>query len=154
MDEKSEVKFELGQNYNFKYEFIQKNLLTVLIMIALVFPSYNLGFIRGYAAVICMYLIFLIAYSVTNKIKYTGIKCCFYENKLIYTKKFLNSYVKEIKYSDIKEISIEQNYIQRIFKQGNVFIQTNSGKIIKNGVVVLNVENPEEKVKKISELIK
>lgn len=65
----------------------------------------------------------------------------------------MNVSEKEVKYKYIRESTIRQTFIQRLFNIGNIILYTNAETGFGNGIAIINVENPYEIYKQIKTII-
>jgi uncharacterized membrane protein YdbT with pleckstrin-like domain len=88
----------------------------------------------------------------------------FYNTKLEYIDGFLNKEEKELKYKYIREVTMSQNIIERLFGIGKIKVFTNASSGMnngaygnsmrnRNGIQIHCVENVAEQYKKVKELI-
>ncbi|WP_342271781.1 PH domain-containing protein [Candidatus Tisiphia endosymbiont of Parasteatoda lunata] len=63
------------------------------------------------------------------------------KDKISYTNSFINYKQKNIKYEDIKEITLKQNFIQRWFELGIISMTTNAS-IEGAGIDFFNLKSP------------
>ena len=112
--------------------FIGKNILT------------SIGFIL-------ILLFSMFASLVLGKLSAKKTYLSFYENKVVYKRKFLFINInRELKYNEIKDIVFTQGTswlsrtFERIFKFGNVYVYPKKGNIITNGMQLEVVENIEK----------
>lgn len=88
----------------------------------------------------------------TVLIKKRQSKLCFYKfykDKLEYRDTCFRKKIKEIKYSDFKEIRYNQGYIQSKFNVGEIYISTNSKNFFNRFLILKLVPNVEENYEKI-----
>lgn len=97
-------------------------------------------------------VIFGISYLFTKK-QYDNYSYDFYKTKVIYRDSFLNVSEKEVKYKYIREVTMRQTIIQRIFNIGNIVLFTNAETGVGNGICIVNVQNVQEVYKKIKDVI-
>ncbi len=71
----------------------------------------------------------------------------------LYRDSFLNVSEKEVKYKYIREVTMRQTIIQRIFNIGNIVLFTNAETGVGNGICIVNVQNVQEVYKKIKDVI-
>ena len=97
-------------------------------------------------------------------LQYNNLEYNFYTTKIEYKDGFLNKEEKELKYKYIREVTMNQNILERIFNIGSIRIFTNAssgynGKNShnsmrgKNGIFIHCVENVQDNYKKIKEII-
>ncbi len=104
------------------------------------------------AIFIVVALLFGISYIFTKK-QYDNYSYDFYKTKVIYRDSFLNVSEKEVKYKYIREVTMRQTIIQRIFNIGNIVLFTNAETGVGNGICIVNVQNVQEIYKKIKSTI-
>lgn len=151
--EKKQPKLVVKSEYNYLYEFLDRNGVTTFILLILLFICIKANLLLQYLVMAGIYIIFLIGSTIYNKLKYNSNVYKFYEDKVIYTDSFINKETKRIKYSDIKEIRINQMFLQMPFKLGTIVISTNSGKFFDNGILIFGVKNVNEVYKKIGDIL-
>jgi len=151
--EKREPKLVVKSEYNYLYEFLDRNGLTSVILVILLFISIKSNIILPYLVMLAMYVVFIILSTIYNKLKYNANVYKFYEDKIIYTDSFINKETKRIKFEDIKEIRVNQMLLQIPFKTGTIVINTNSGNFFMNGILIFGVKNINETYKKIEDLL-
>ena len=89
-----------------------------------------------------------------NKRIAVGTKCLFYETKVVYTFDFGFVHRKKVlKYSEIVEITSDQRFLQARFGLGRINIFSNKSGFVFNGIMIEDVPNIKETVKKLRELI-
>lgn len=91
--------------------------------------------------------------AIIKKKQYNNYYYDFYKTKVIFRDSFLNLSEKEVKYKYIREITMNQTFIQRFFNLGNIILFTNAETGFGNGIFIINVENSQEVYKKIKTLI-
>lgn len=151
--EKREPKLVIKSEYNYLYEFLDRNAITVIILIILLYIAIQANIILAYILMLGVYILFLILSTVYNKLKYNANVYKFYEDKIIYTDSFIKKETKRIKFEDIKEITVNQTFLQRFFKLGTIIIRSNSGTFFNNGILIFGVKNVDEQYKKIEKII-
>lgn len=151
--ENNKPKLVIKSEYNYLYEFLDRNGITTLILFILLFMSIQTKLILPYLIMIAIYIVFLVIASIFNKKKYNANEYKFYDDKIIYTDSFINRESKRIKYTDIKEIRINQTFLQIPFKLGTISISTNSGKFFDNGILIVGVKNVNEIYQKVENII-
>lgn len=151
--EKKEPKLVVKSEYNYLYEFLDRNGLTTVILLILLFISIKAQIIPQYLIMVGMYVVFLILSTIYNKLKYNANVYKFYDDKIIYKDSFINKETKRIKYSDIKEVRVNQMFLQIPFRLGTIVISTNSGKFFDNGILIFGVKNLNETYQKIDDIL-
>ena len=151
--EKNTPKLVIRAEYNYLYEFLDRNGITTLILIILLIIAIKSNIVLTYLIVVGIYIIFLILSTIYNKLKYNANVYKFYEDKVIYTDNFINKESKRIKYNDIKEINFNQMFLQMPFKLGTIIIRTNAGGFFNNGILIFGVKDVNETYQKMQEIL-
>lgn len=171
MEEK--LLYELSPKFNFIYELfmptgrkIKMNLivslmftiLTILLYLNIFTGASTFGNTTNTLKIVSLFftIIAYIIFAVSIILKIMQYKCInykFYEKHMIYEDTFLNQHKKNIEYSNVKEVEIRRTIWDRILNFGVVIIHTNAENGRANGIVVYGLKNPEEKYKKIDEII-
>lgn len=151
--EKKKPRLVVKSEYNYLYEFLDRNGVTTFILLILLFICIKANLVLQYLVMVVIYIVFIILSTIYNKLKYNANVYKFYDDKVIYTDSFINKESKRIKYSDIKEIRINQMFLQIPFKLGTIVISTNSGKFFDNGILIFGVKNVNEVYQKIEDII-
>lgn len=83
-----------------------------------------------------------------------GTKCYFYETKVVYTYNFLFIHRKKVlKYTEIKDIGYNQNWLQKKFGLGVIFIFSKKSGFVFNGIRINDIANVKETFSKIAQLV-
>lgn len=112
-------------------------------------------------------IIAIIAYTIIKmifeKIQYNYYEYNFYKTKVEYKDGFLNKEEKELKYKYVREVTMTQNIIERLFKIGTIRIFTNASNGYNggtdrnngmgNGIYIHCVTDVKEKYEKIKNII-
>lgn len=171
--EDNSVKFQLKPKFNWGYKIICTLGVALLWAIIIVFwvfgsiedvellfeilpiiPIIGIGIIVLYIAI---KLIF-------EKIQYDNLEYNFYRTKAEYIDGFLNKEQKELKYKYIREVTMTQNILERIFHIGTIRIFTNASSGMtynnkhnkmygKNGLAIHCIENVKEQYQKVKDII-
>ena len=99
-----------------------------------------------------------------EKIQYDNLEYNFYATKAEYIDGFLNKEQKELKYKYIREVTMTQNILERIFHIGTIRIFTNASSGMtynnkhnkmygKNGLAIHCIENVKEQYQKVKDII-
>ena len=109
--------------------------------------------------------IYIIIKMIFEKIQYDHYEYNFYNTKVEYIDGFLNKEEKELKYKYVREVTMNQNIIERLFKLGTIRIFTNASSGYnsayggnnsmrnRNGIYIHCVTNVKEKYETIKEII-
>lgn len=150
------VNFIVKPTFNFLYEFLP---LFWLIVFALIIGlcvfmfSVEIGTFFT-VTLLAILLIGITVYAIWTKKTYEKVEYCFYNTKVIFKDTFINISEKEIKYKHIREISLRQSFLQRMFGIGNIVLYTNAESGISNGLTLMCIQNVNEVYKKVKEIAK
>lgn len=127
--------FKFGY-YILPYIIIYLVLITILYIITLSF-------------ILCLILIvfcvlFLIFKIFVLKTQYSCISYSFFDDKLVLRDSFFNVIEKDIRYKDIKEVTMAQTFIQRFFNLGSININTAAETGVNNGIIMRSIYNVKE----------
>ncbi len=150
---KEAPKFVIKSEYNYVYEFLSRSGVTVIILLILLYISILAKILLTYILMLAIYILYLIVFTVYNKLKYKANVYKFYDDKIIYTNSFINKQVKKLNYSDIREVNVGQTFLQRMFKIGTIMITVNSGNVLTNKIFIYGVKNLDEQYKKMEEIM-
>lgn len=109
-------------------------------------------------------IVYVLIKLIFEKIQYDHYEYNFYNTKVEYIDGFLNKEEKELKYKFVREVTMSQNVIERLFGIGKIKIFTNASSggnggaygnsmRSKNGIQIHCVENVGEQYKRVKELI-
>lgn len=170
-EEDNSVQYTIKPTYNWGYKVLTVGLSSLLVGIFIVlyaigeFDMDTLIVLSAfYKVVIVGILIYVGLRLFFEKLQYDKLEYNFYKNKVEYKDGFLNVSEKELKYKHIREITMTQNILERIFKIGTIRVFTNasSGRTNynrrnnmqgQNGVIIHCVTNVKEQYSKVKEII-
>lgn len=177
--EENEVIMQVKPKFNLLYELamptgkkIKKDILYLIIffIVTIVTFLYS-GKIGGFNStmlfniqfgnlieivlVIIMLLILIktIVSIIVQSVQYKHISYKFFKDHMIYEDDFLNQRVKNIDYSNIKELEIRRTVLDRILGFGVIIIYTNAENKRNNGMVIYGIKNPDEMYTKINKIV-
>lgn len=154
------IDFELIPKFNFLYKFID-NLLKIifyLLFLILVFVSEKLSGPRLESSILfpiiwfIVLTIYALVKTIIEKEQHKTIKYTFYKTKVEYKIGFIHLEQKELKYENIKEVTLSQNILERMFNLGTIKLFTNASNN-KNGIYIHCIENVEEQYRIIKQII-
>ena len=171
--EDNEVKYQLKPRFILGYKLITsfgRGLLYLFIFAIYFFSEVentdNIGDVISIfaGALIGIMVICVLIKLIFEKIQYNHYEYNFYNTKVEYIDGFLNKEEKELKYKYIREVTMSQNIIERLFGIGKIKIFTNAssggyggayGNSMRNrnGIQIHCVENIQNQYKKVKELI-
>ena len=155
MDKNEEVKLTIKPKYNVLFNLLYKHMTTLLIIILILVVLIAENELVEYGvAILVIYILYLIANIIYNKIKYKNSIYKFYDNKLMYNNKLKDDDMIELEYKDMLQIRYGQTFLQTIFKLGTIMISTNNRKITKKIIFINGVKDVKlvyEKILKILE---
>ena len=159
------VKYQIKPDFKWGYKLITT--LGYALLIVLIALGYSLEIILeevpelamiiiGVAVVISLIKLFF------ENVQYKNLEYNFYTTKVQYKDGFLNKEEKELKYKFIREVTMHQNILERMFGIGTIRLFTNAssgygyggrrGNML-NGINIHCVDNVSEQFKKVRELI-
>ena len=160
--EDGEVKYQVKPKFIYLLYF----LIFTIYFFAEAEDGANIGnFIGVFAGIfIGIMVVYILIKLIFENMQYKHYEYNFYNTKLEYIDGFLNKEEKELKYKYIREVTMSQNIIERLFGIGKIKVFTNAssgmnngayGNSMKNrnGIQIHCVENVEEQYKKVKELI-
>lgn len=164
-------RLEIKPVYNWGYQILlsiwNTIITTIVIFFFIVVDSEN-GMTYAPALFIFIGVITFIIYFIKlilNKFQYKNISYRFYKTKVAYVDGFLNKEEKEVKYKHIREVTMTQNILERIFGLGKIRLYTNASSGVsdvgmnghnqtgRNGIIIHCVTEVESKLKEIKGLI-
>lgn len=126
---------QLKPKFDFKYYGVYAVLLCIpYIMFFMPWYLYNLNIII---------LIPPLIFAVVQFLKYSSTNFLIGTDKVSYINNFFNYTRVDIKYEDIKELSVTQGFLQRMFGLGAVSM-ISSATINQAGITFYSIENPRE----------
>ena len=106
--------------------------------------------VAGLILIVLLYTTFMFCRKKIN----SGTRTIFYDNKVVYKFDFLFIHrTKELKYSQIKDITYNAKKLQKKFNLGNFVIISKETGIIFKGIYMEDVANAEERFKELTNLI-
>ena len=152
-DNDNVVLMNIVRKFNPKYNLLvnMEWILFCILIVLLAILSKNI-----LSAVLCILLVsFILGISMFfSKRKAMGTKLTFYETKVVYRFNFLFIHrQKVLKYSQIRDITLNRRRFQKKFGLGNFNIINKDTGIIFKGIIMEDVANAEEVFKKLTALI-
>lgn len=164
------VKFQLKPKFNWGYKIISTAGLTLLwiIIIALWLSESIVELVVLFPSLVGIVLFVTVLYVIIKlvfeKMQYDDLEYNFYVTKVEYKDGFLNKEEKELKYKYIREVTMSQNILERIFNIGTIKVFTNASSsgtynskhnkmYGKNGLAIHCIENVKEQYVKVKEII-
>lgn len=163
------VKLQIKPKFNIGYKIL-KNLspLIIVLIFSLIFlfPLFTIFIIfpQILLAIIVIIVVCVIGIMVIDKKQYDNMEYNFYNTKVEYKDGFLNKEEKELKYKSVREVTMTQGILERMFGLGTIRIYTNASSAVYsqgshtnmqgiNGIFIHCVENVEEQYKLIKQII-
>lgn len=172
IQEDNNVVEQLRPKYKLGYKFITtvlKSLLWFFIICFGVTDLYELWDMYPSTLLIplLIVLLYIIIKLVLDKKQYDDLQYNFYKTKVEYKDGFLNKEEKELKYKHIREVTMTQNILERMFNIGTIRVFTNASSGAynyggntrhnnmrgRNGIFIHCIENVQEQYKRIKEII-
>lgn len=166
--EDNQIKYELKPEFNIPYKLITSIGTAILYMflICYIFDLYRFWFIYPVSILITVGImaIYVIVKMILEKMQYNVLEYNFYTTKVEYKDGFLNKEEKELKYKNVREVTMAQNVLERICGIGTIRIYTNATSGVyngnnhnsmrgRNGIYIHCVENVRKQYEKIKEII-
>ena len=152
----NEIKLTVKPTFKFAYMMIPTTLLWLFFMLMIALPitigEPEVGGIAWGLGVIVL-LVILGIIAIFTKAQYKNLTYDFYGSKVIFVDSFFNLSRKEVKYKHIREVTMKESFIQRLFNLGSIVLYTNAETGVGNGISIVNVENAKEVYAKIKNLI-
>lgn len=156
--EDDKIKFQLKPTYNIGYKGITT--LGTAILVALMFGSLLIGEFSSdkttltliFPWMIGILVGFTIIKMIIDAFQYKALEYNFYATKVEYKNGFLDKMEKELKYKNIREVTMSQNVLERLFKIGTIKIYTNAS-YENNGIYIHCIENVYEQYQKVKKII-
>lgn len=165
------IRYELKPKFIFLYKLLS-NFFSCAAFVFFLFVCcyFELNHFRNYsirtAVGILSIIVFVIAIikTIIDSAQYKKTKYNFFSNKLEYVDGFFNRVEKELKYTSIREITMKQNLLERLFNIGTIHIFTTASSgyannnsrhtnMDNNGIRIHCVENVYEQYEKVKRLI-
>ena len=161
-------KFTLKPIFVWPYQFIMLiwNIFLTLFLLEACILNLSVAFHEFPAIFWIIVLIVAICCTISmlfKKVQYKNTKYNFFNTKVEYVDGFLNKEEKEVKYKYIREVTMTQNVIERMFGIGCIRLYTNASSAIntsgrhsqtgKNGIVIHCVKDLKENLAAVKALI-
>ncbi len=169
--EDNQIKKQIKPEFNWPYKIITifgKALVYFFIIFCYIIAEITEDLIVItpiiFLVVIAVGILYILIKLLLGKMQYNDLEYNFYNTKVEYKDGFLNKEEKELKYKYIREVTMTQNILERIFKIGTIRIFTNASSgnygygrnhnmIGKNGIFIHCVKNVKEEYNKVKEII-
>ena len=147
-----------------KFDFgyvVLPSLLTLPFFLLILIPfAYIIGGLLGPqmpiiigVIVIAIVLISYMIEILIQKKQYSSYKYEFYKTKVIYKDSFMDISEKEIKYKNIREITMRQTFTQRAFDLGTIVLYTSAETGYYNGISISYIKDVKKIYEEIKEII-
>lgn len=137
------------------YPFLVTLIIIIIIMLPVAFASTSTDsgiLVAMLILAVVMGIIYLIQ-ALFNKKQLENYTYDFYKTKVIYKDSFLNLAEKEVKYKNIREVTMRQTIFQRLFNLGTIILFTNAETGYGNGIFINNVENVRDVYNQIKTIV-
>lgn len=167
--EDTQIKFQLKPKFNFSYKIITTVWRAIVYMFFICFlftGLYKLWFIYPVTLLIIVgiMLLYIVIKLIFENIQYDDLEYNFYTTKVEYKDGFLNKEEKELKYKFVREVSMHQNVLEKMFNIGTIRIFTNASSGYsgdsshnsmkgKNGIYIHCLENVKQQYQAIKKII-
>ena len=114
-----------------------------------------------YPIIIILVILYFIIKLLCEKIRHDQLEYNFYNTKVEYKDAFINIEIKTLEYKYIREVSMTQNILERLFNIGTIRIYTSASTTTydrknsrgQNGIYIHCINNIQEQYNKIKEII-
>ena len=152
------IEYQIIPKFHFLYKFIKSMILVALLLIASLsiidnFSFFLLTHYKFYFYILILILVIASIITIIEKEKYKELVYNFYKTKVEYKSGFLYNEQKELKYENIKEVTLSQDVLERMFNIGTIKLFTSASNNKKNGIYIHCIENVEEQYRIIKQII-
>lgn len=167
--EDNEIKVQVKPKFNIPYKaltIVGRAILYMILICCWLTDLYELWVIYPITLLITIgvMLLYIVIKMAFEKMQYDDLEYNFYNTKVEYKDGFLNKEEKELKYKYVREVTMNQNILERLFNIGTIKIFTNAssgGYTVsrrhnmqgKNGIYIHCVENVKEQYETIKQII-
>ena len=167
--EDNQIRLQIKPEFNIPYKLISTigQFFVVLIIVGFYF---NLFYIWTEWPITILFtiliaIIYVVVKMTIGKFQYDDLEYNFYATKVEYKDGFLDKEEKELKYQYIREVTLNQNILERVCNIGTIRLHTNAssgtyngnshnGSMgLRNGIYIHCVENVREQYMKIKQII-
>ena len=137
--DKKVVKYTLTPTFNLGYKLCTTIFSIILCGLLVLFylledmelTMYILSRYSGICLIVA--LVYLVIKLFFEKKQYDRLRYNFYHNKLEYVDGFIDKEEKELKYKHIREVTMSQNILERIFNIGTIKVHTSASSGLASG---------------------
>lgn len=154
--EDNQILLRVKPTFKFGYQvlpsLIRYSFIIIIFAIIVCIASVEAGLVLG---LIC-FIIFGIILTINTAIKkkqFNSYVYDFYKTKVIYKDSFLNISEKEVKYKHIREVTLRQTFMQRLFNIGTIILFTNAETGFASGIFLGSIEDVQSVYKQIKSII-
>lgn len=167
--EDNRIRFQLRPEFNLVYKILTTLWRAIIYMffICFLFTSlYKLWFLYPSTFLITLgiMLVYIVIKLIFEKMQYDDVEYNFYATKVEYKDGFMNKEEKELKYKYIREVTMNQNILERFCDIGTIKIFTNASSGYgnsgnhnnmrgRNGLYIHCVDNVQEQYRAIKQII-
>lgn len=169
--EDNKIKYQIKPKFNILYKLLSNLWKATIFMVFFTFFILDDSdkWIFSYSSILLwtvgVILIYIILKMIFEKMQYNSLEYNFYTTKIEYKDGFLNKEEKELKYRYIREITMNQNLLERLCGIGTIRIFTNASSGVyssqsrhngmrnANGIHIHCVENVKEQYRTIKQII-
>lgn len=167
--DKTTVKYNIKPKYNWGYKILTVGLPSILVILFIVFYIFEdltLVVMSAFLPIVIgIIAIYTLGRLIIEKLQYDRLDYDFYADRVEYKDGFLNVTEKELKYKFVRETTMSQNILERIFKIGTIRIFTNASSgytggygnnrnaQMYNGIIIHCVENVKEQYEAVKKII-
>lgn len=167
--EDNRIRFQLKPEFNLPYKIVTVLGRALLYMFIICFWFTSLWELWAiypvtFLITIGIMLLYIVIKLILDKKQYDDLEYNFYATKVEYKDGFINKEEKELKYKYVREVSMHQNVLERMFDIGTIRIftnassgYTNSGSHSsmrgRNGIYIHCVEDVQQQYQTVKQII-
>lgn len=169
--EDNKIKKQIKLEFNWPYKIITTfgtALVYLFIVFCYVFADIPDDLLFTYPiiflVIVGVAVLYVLIKLILGKMQYNDLEYNFYATKVEYKDGFLNKEEKELKYKYIREVTMTQNILERIFNIGTIRVFTNASSggygygrnhnmRGKNGIFIHCVKNVKEEYNQVKQII-
>lgn len=168
--EDNRIRYQVKPEFNMLYKLLSNLWMAIIYMFFICFlftNLYKLWFIYPITLLLTIgaMLIYVVVKMIFENMQYNDLEYNFYATKIEYKDGFLNKEEKELKYKHIREVTMNQNILERFCGIGTIRIFTNASSGGygassrhnnmggRNGIYIHCVEDVQEQYRTIKQII-
>ena len=156
--EDNRIRFQLKPKFNLPYKVITTLIRALIYLFIIRFCFTNLWeFLSEYPIKLLIFFGIMLLYTIIKLIlekkQHDDLEYNFYTTKVEYKDGFLNKEEKELKYKYVREVTMHQSVLERMFDIGTISIYTNASSGNTNGIYIHCVKDVQQQYKILKQII-